>query len=282
MGSPSFSSALVPANHAATGGKVFMVGVPTSALAFGFSNDPVGTHGSRTMMLAELRQLLANCPSSASQEDYRSAIIGENVLLKKTLSTRRESFRRLRELYALTNEIVLFRALRDMWEADPDAQPLLALLCATARDPILRGTACLVLSTPHGEPVTPQMIAKATDECFPHRYNATTLANIGRHAASTWRQSGHLAGRLNKVRSKVESRPTAAAYALFLGYLCGEGGDGLLDTVWTRLLESPAYILREKAFAASQKGWLEYRHAGNVTDIGFRYLLREKDRDYML
>jgi hypothetical protein len=26
---------------------------------------------------------------------------------------------------------------------------------------------------------------------------------------------------------------------------------------------------------AARLGWIEYRHAGNVTDVGFRFLLRE-------
>jgi hypothetical protein len=75
---------------------VVMLSVPIHALEYGFSNDPVGTHGSRTIMLAELRLLLAACPACASVQRYRSAIVDDNVLLKETAATRRESFRRLR------------------------------------------------------------------------------------------------------------------------------------------------------------------------------------------
>ncbi len=68
---------------------------------YGFVDKPVGAHSSRTMMLAELRLLLAACPQSANLEDYRTAIIDENVLLKETVATRKVSFRWLQELYAL-------------------------------------------------------------------------------------------------------------------------------------------------------------------------------------
>ena len=226
------------------------------------------------MMLSELRLLLGACPVSSGQEDYRVAIVQDNVLLKKTQSTRRESFRRLRELYAVKPQALLFRALRDTWDMDMQAQPLLALLCAVARDPLLRATAELILSTPQGDIVTPQQISEAARSNFPGRFNPTMLANIGRHAASSWQQSGHLAGRLTKVRSRAECGPAAVAYALLMGYLCGDRGEALFETLWRRLLDAPAHVLHDQAFVASQQGWIEYRHSGMVTEISFRHLLR--------
>jgi hypothetical protein len=41
--------------------------LPEPALVHGFVNDPVGTHGSRTFMLKELRLLLASCPPGAGE-----------------------------------------------------------------------------------------------------------------------------------------------------------------------------------------------------------------------
>jgi hypothetical protein len=49
---------------------------------YGFVNETGGAHSSRTMMLADLRLLLAACPLSTSLEEYRSAIVDDNVLLK--------------------------------------------------------------------------------------------------------------------------------------------------------------------------------------------------------
>jgi len=250
-----------------------MQNIPSDALVYGFVNNTVGTHGSRTIILAESRALLAACPASSTIDAYRVAVVDDNVLLKRTVTTRRESFRRLRELYALTPDTLLFYALRELWDADAEAQPLLALLCACARDALLRGTVELILTAlPHAS-VTPGQISAAVDDSFPSRYSPTTLANVGRHAASSWQQSGHLDGRLRKTRARAPSHPSSVASALLLGYLCGARGEGLFHTMWARLLDAPVHTLRDQALVASQLGWIDYRHSGSVTDIGFRYFL---------
>jgi hypothetical protein len=228
-------------------------------------------------MLRELRQLLAATPRDATYDDYRQAIVEENVLGKRTMATRKESFRRLRELYALSLDVPLFRALRDLWDANPDAQPMLALLCASARDPILRASADMILGTPEGERVTPQMIEEATAEAFPGRYNATMLANIGRHAASSWQQSGHLQGRAIKTRARASAHPESTTYGLLLGHLTGAGGERLFGTPWAALLDAQGRFLREQARAAARQGWLDFKSLGGVTEIGFSYLLRDRE-----
>ena len=242
---------------------------------YGFVNDAGGAHSSRTMMLADLRLLLAACPQSASLEEYKSAIVDENVLLKKTVATRKISFRRMRELYALDRKILLFRALRDLWDEDTQAQPLLALLCAVARDPLLRSTAESILATPVGEAVTPSMLAESVNASFPNYYNAKTLASIGRNIISTWQQAGLLSGKLHKVRISAQSHPASIAYALLLGYLSDARGDALFRTLWCRLLDVPIHVLHDQALVASQRGWIEYRHMGDVTEVGFQHLLRK-------
>lgn len=249
--------------------------VPRCALQYGFANEPVGTHGSRTIMLAEVRTLLSALPPTAGLEGYRAVVVQHNLLLKNTLAGRRAVFRALRELYGLSPGVLIFRALRDLWDADVSAQPLLALLCATARDPILRATAGTILAVKPNEQVTSMQLAAAVADAFPGRYSIGHLNHIGRNVASSWQQSGHLRGRQTKLRVAAASSPTAVAYGLLLGYLCEERGEGLFGTLWTRLLDMPIYLLREQAAAASQRGWIDYRYAGAVTDVGFSYLLRE-------
>jgi len=253
--------------------------IPKTAISYGFIIDGLGAHSGRTIMLKELRLLLTACPPITSMKGFRSAILSENVLLKHTESTRKESFRRLRELYGLNPDLLLFRALRTLWDQTPEAQPLLALLCATARDPMLRATAEVVLTASLESLVTAQMVSQSIDEQFPGRLNPTTLAGIGRHAASSWTQTGHLLGRTNKVRARAKSHPTSVAYALLLGYLCDVRGEALFHTLWARLLDAQIHILREQAIRASQQGWLEYRHAGEVTEISFHYLLSEEPHE---
>lgn len=254
--------------------------IPETAVSYGFIIDGLGAHGSRTMMLKELRLLLAACSPATDVEGYRSAILNDNVLLKQTESTRRKSFRHLRELYGLDPQLLVFQALRILWDQDTQPQPLIALLCAITRDPSLRATTEVVLDTPSDATVIAQMISQSIDDQFPGRLNATTLATLGRNAASSWTQSGHLLGRTNKVRVEAQSHPTSVAYALLLGYLCDIRGEGLFHTLWARLLDAPVHILREQAILASQQGWLEYRHAGEVTEISFRYLLNEEPHLY--
>ena len=254
-----------------------MIIVPESSLRFGFDNGPGGPHASRTMMLAELRALLATCLPSTSYAQYGAAIVEQNVLLKRTEATRRESLRRLRELYGLNRSLTVFRALRDLWDEAPVEQPRLALLAALARDSLLRATAAPILTAQPGAHITPAMLAEAIAEQFPDRLNAMSRASIGRHAAATWTQAGHLKGRSNKVRAAAVCGPATATYALLLGYLCGARGAALFETFWTRITDASAMQLHAQAFAAARLGWLEYRHAGDVTEVRFAYLLRDAE-----
>ena len=253
--------------------------IPDSTVQYGFVIEGSGAHNSRTIMVNELRLLLDACEAKAELEDYRAAAVGENALLKPTLSARQGTFRRLRELYGLKSTLLIFRALRDLWASDLAAQPMLALLCATARDPLLRVSAGLVQLTPFGDRLTVETLSNQVNQVFQDRYSSNSLHSMGQNLASSWQQSGHLQGRLKKVRVKVEAHPAATAYALFLGYLCGSRGDALFETGWCQLLDTPMNILREQAQVAARQGWLEYRHAGQVTDITFRHLLRDEVKE---
>jgi hypothetical protein len=250
--------------------------VPEQALAFGFANEPVGSHTSRTIMLAELRSLLAACPLDAGLETYRAAVVGDNALGKGTVATRRASFRQLRELYALDPCVLLFSSLRALWDADAAAQPLLAVLCASARDPLLRVAAGWITDVTPGLEVSTEQLAQVVERAYPGRYKSTVLAVTARNLIGSLRQSGHVADAPGRARTPATNRPTATAYALILGHLCGARGDLLFDTPWARLLDQPAYAVREHAAAAGRQGWLEYRHAGGVTEISFRQLLHGK------
>lgn len=240
----------------------------------GISEKPMGTHLSRTIMLVDLRRLLTLSPATADARAYRVAVIEDNVLLKPTAATRQISIKRLRELYVLNPEVLLFHALRDLWSEDAEAQPLLAMLCALARDVLLRSTAEMIIALPPGERVTPQQLEAVVRAAFPERYSEASLISLGQHVASSWQQSGHLSGKLRKVRARAQCRPNAVVYALLLGYLQGGRGEGLFQTVWSRILDVPQHTIHDQAQAAAQRGWMEYRRAGDVVEIGFRHLMR--------
>lgn len=255
--------------------------ISMSAHEYGFiRNSPAGVHTARTMMLAELRLLLAAVDAAASPSDYRQAVVEENVLHKKTASTRLDSFLRLRTLYALDTKVLLFRALRDLWSDDVQAQAQIALLCTIARDSLIKATAEMMLALPVGAPVTPTMMMETVSRAFPDYYNQTTLASISRNVISSWQQAGLLSGKLHKTRAKTESHPSSVAYALLLGYLSGAQGEAVFHTLWCQLLDTPIHMLHEQAFVASQRGWIEYRHAGDITDVSFRFLLRKYGKDH--
>ncbi|MDQ2655647.1 MAG: hypothetical protein M3Z20_21685 [Chloroflexota bacterium] len=252
--------------------------VPDAAIPFGFSNGPGGPHDSRTIMLGDLRALLAAVPPNAPYSEYACAVVEENVLGKRTVANRKGTFGRLRELYALSPELPVVQGLRTLWDANPETQPMLALLCASARDPLLRATAPLVLQTPLGEPVTRESLSAVLEYAFPGRYSQKSLVSNAQNTASSWRQSGHLQGRVKKTRVRALAQPESTAYALYLGYLCGAGGEALFSTFWAQLLDAPAHALHEQAKIAAQRGWIAYRSLGGVTEVEFPHLPRVEGR----
>ena len=233
-----------------------------------------GTHTSRTMMLAELDSLLASTPESADAATLKAAVIDHNVTGKNTLSGRTRTYRYLRELYALDPSQLSYRALRDLWDIDPAARPLLALLSALARDPALRATAPAILEAPEGTHISADDLSAAVRAAYPHSYSQPIAAKIGRNAASTWTQSGHLAGRTNKARARIAPTPAAVAYALLLAHSEGHRGEMLFDTLWCRVLDAPKSTLIELTQRASQRGLLELKHGGGVTEVTFKMLMR--------
>lgn len=254
-----------------------MIAVPSAALQFGFVNEPVGSHTSRTIMVPELTMVLDACPTDATLAMYQSAAIEDNVLEKGTLSTRQRSFRQLRELYALDPTVLIFRAMRDLWGRDQDAHPQIALLCAAARDVILRVAVTDVLDTQLGTAIDNTRLGNSIEHTFPGRYKLSVRSVTVRNVLGSLRQAGYIAKAPSRERLRATSTPASTAYALLLGHLCGARGDLLFETQWVRMLDQPAHILREHAATASRRGWLEYRSAGGVTEISFRLLLRGWD-----
>lgn len=255
------------------------VDIPAEARAFGFAFGPGGNHARRTMMLADLQRLLEACPPPASLAEYRAAVLEHNVLLKQTATARRHSFKALRDLYGLQQQVIVFRALRDLWASSVDDQPVLALLCALGRDVLLRATLRTVVTLPVDTPVSPHMMTDVIARAFSDRYTPITRGAIGRNIVSSWQQSGHLVGHRTKTRACATPGPAATAYALLLGYGCGVRGTALFTTPWAQVLDAAPHTLDSLAFAAAQRGWIDYRRIGDVADIGFSWLLREEGKD---
>lgn len=231
------------------------------------------THASKTMMLSELSLLLEAVPPDGSPDDYRRAVLDDNVLLKKSESTRRKSLKHLRELYVLDNQHLLFAALRTLYDQEPASLPMLTLLTAVTRDGLLRSTAPLILGAPIGTRMGTAAFSEIIAATFPDRMRPTTLEGVARRTASSWTQSGHLRGRMKKSRVRAVSSVGATVLAMLLGHLSGVRGLPLYETLWARLLDASPNEIDTLAFAASQRGLLEYRRMGDVAEFGFSKLL---------
>jgi len=244
----------------------------------GFRWGEKGTHTSRTIMLDELRAVLASCEPGATRNDYLAAIHEENCLSKRTAATRKSSSQRLSELYALDPEVPLFRVMRRCWYADRAGQAVLALLLALARDPLLRASVAPILRMRPGEELARQQLTDALSRAVGSRLNESTLDTVVRNVASSWTQSGHLKGHGRKVRQTVTPTAATTAFALLLGYLAGKRGTPLFESLWAQVLDSPTGELVRLAMDARRLGFLDMRESGGVIDVGFSRLLAADER----
>ena len=210
---------------------------PHNPIHVGFRLGEKGTHTSRTMMLGELSAAFLATPSKATRSQYAEAAIDGNCFGKATVATRRLTNQRLGELYGLDPEIVIFRILRDLWEKDDVGRPLLAVLIALARDPLLIATAQSVISLRPGAEFVRDEMKFALRRSVGDRLKEGILDKVVRNAASSWAQSGHLAGRTFKRRQPVQPTPAAVALAMYLANAVGFRGADLLSSGWVAVLD---------------------------------------------
>jgi hypothetical protein len=244
----------------------------------GFRFGDKGTHTSRTMMLKELAALFEDQELNAPRKAYVSAIIDQNCLGKQTVSTRKLTCQRLSELYGLDPTIPLFRILRHLWQSDEKGRPLLAILTALARDPLLRVSSEIILQIKTGEELMRQKLTDTLRQCVDDRLNNGTLNTTVRNISSSWTQSGHLKGRVRKIRQSVSPTPIVTAYALVLGYILGARGNGLFNTFWSKVLDAPQEELISLATDAKRLGFLDLSQAGGVVEVSFNRLFTEDER----
>ena len=218
-------------------------------------------------MFAELRELLATLPEDADHSAYSEAVVADNALGKATVASRYHSRQRLRELYGCDPRIPLFRVLRRLWALDRTGRPLLALLAALARDPILRATAPAVLPLPVGAELVRGTFMEVIRTGTGDRFKEAVLDKIARNAASSWSQSGHLRGRMRKLRRRIEPTPGSLAFAVWLGAQEGIGGVELLNSRWAHVLDSTPAELTELSRRTRRLGLIELRVGGGVFEM---------------
>lgn len=243
---------------------------------FGIELDKNNPHIARTIMLEELTILLNwVVDPNASKTDYLKAIIEDNCLQKRSASNRDITARRLAELYTFDTSIPLFRALIFLWRRDEMSRPLLALLSAYARDSILRDTAKNIISLPLGTVITRQNMEQWVEALDPGRFSEVTLRSVAKNINSSWTQSGHLRGRINKTRIPAVLATGATAYALFLSYLSGARGTELFQTEYVKILDCTENVAVDFAQEASQRGWITFKRVAEVKEVQFPNFLNQ-------
>ena len=225
-------------------------------------------------MLSELETVLAAVPAGSVAADYREAILEQNVLSKTTDSTRQKSLRHLRELYALADAKPIFGMLRKLNAIDAVSLPILALQVAWTRDPLLRATTPPIMGVAEGERVETASLAQALEVTFPNQYSELNRNKVARNAASSWTQSGHLAGRVKKTRMRIKPTVVAVTMALFLGHIAGYHGAAVFSNPWCALLDLNADRARGLCQEAHRAGLLNLRAVGEVVELSFPLLAK--------
>lgn len=245
----------------------------------GFRFGINGPHAARTMMLDDMRILLANTPDDASRTDYASAILEHNVLGKQTRKSRELTFRHMATLYSLDTANPIFRALRHLWPRNEAAQPMLALAVALARDPLLQSTQPVIQAQALGAPVPRECFEAFFSTNCQDRFSPASLQSIAQNVGGTWTAAGLLQGRTRKIRVQPDPQPESVTMLLFLGYLEGRTGQRLFSSDWLSLFGTSADALEAMASAASNRGLLVFMNAGGVKEVRFPdYLTPEEDQ----
>jgi len=226
-----------------------------------------GTHTTRTSMQQELVELLGGLPGQATREDYQRAIIEENLLGKRSTSNRILTNQRLGELYGLDRGLLLFRVLRLIWSVDPAGRPMMAHLCALARDPLLRASAEYVVPLSLGSECVRGEFLACLRSHVETRLNEASLDKVARNAGSSWSRSGHLEGRVRKIRTAAPASFGSVAYAIWLGHLEGRVADELFSSFWMSMFDAPRAELLDHAIRAKQMGLIRATIGAGIIQV---------------
>jgi len=235
----------------------------------GFKFGKNGAHSARSMMIEELKELLFARDESATKKDYQDDIINFNILHKPTEKSRSLTFRHLVDLYGISMDIPLFNIFRKWWELSEDAQPMLALQLAVARDPILRNSAHVILPLQVGEHLSRETVEQHLAKEDPERFSAASLKSFAQNINGTWTQANYLEGKTKKYRSQPKATYVNIAYALFLAHSHGLSGQRLFDSFWCKMLSQDKEHLFELAHRASLRGLINFKQVSEVIEVTF-------------
>ncbi|HAS6390649.1 TPA: hypothetical protein I7251_16600 [Vibrio vulnificus] len=235
----------------------------------GFKFGKNGAHAARSMMIEELKILLQARPESATPDQYMADIVDANILHKSSSNARKLTYRHLIDLYGMSPSIPLFKVFRQLWELSEEAQPLLALQLAVARDPLLRGSAEVIMALEPGQALPRSVMEAHLAKDDPERFSPASLKSFSQNLNGTWTQSGYLIGRAKKHRSEPKVTYVNVVFALVLGHYHGLSGKRLFDSFWSKLLLVDETTLFELAHRATLRGLINFKQASEVVEVSF-------------
>ncbi len=244
----------------------------------GFDLARSGVHNARTIMAEELGLLLRAVPATtATLDDFKQAVLVDNCLGRKTYASRAGTLRHLKALYSLDYSFPLFRGLRYFWVRANGNQSLVLLLCALTRDVFLRQVLPTVLETPIGELHPRERTEQAIVERCTGTLSVITLNSTAKNINSSFTQAGHFRGRSRKVRAKVSPTPATTACAVYLAYLAGCRGLGLLDNIFVSAFDAVPSELSSCLEQAARRGYMSMSRLGDVLEVSFPELLTQAE-----
>lgn len=218
-------------------------------------------------MFNELSCILDATPNDCPIDEIKRLIYEENILQKTSISSRQKSFYHLALLYSLDIQNHVFSTLRFLWGEAQEERPLIALESAIARDKILHYSAQKILPLEYGSLITKEEMIVYIEQEYRKRYSTKLIDSTSRNLLSSWVQSGHLSGKIKKIRTKAKAGPASLTYALYLGQLTGLQGASLFDTVYVHALDATDTEIQAYLHTAMKKGWLIYRSAGGIIEL---------------
>ena len=246
---------------------------------FGFCFDEGGTHLARTMMLEDLAEVFETCTTTTNKQEVIRAVDDENCLGKPSGKARRLAARHLVKLYGFEDGELIYRVLAYLWSRDEQARPMLALLCAYARDAILRSSAEFIFALKDGEPYQRVNLEEFVDGLYPARFSPAMLRSAAQNIAGTWTRSGHLLGRNKKTRQLITPTPGAVVMATLLSYVTGQRGQLTFESEYVKLLDCSPTTAIELAKSAAQRGWMDVKHIGSVIEVAFPRILTNDEME---
>ena len=248
---------------------------------YGFKFGKNGPHAARCMMIEELKILLQAKPENTLPEEYKVSIVEDNILHKPSSNARKLTYRHLVGLYGMSPHIPLFRVFRQLWGLSEEAQPLLALQLAIARDPLLRGSVEIITALKPGQILPRSVMEEHLAKDGPDRFSLASRQSFARNLSGTWTQSGYLVGRTKKYRTDPKVTYVNVVFALILGHFHGLSGKRLFDSYWIKLLPADETTMYELAYRATLRGLINFKQASEVVEVSFAplNLLVKEQRD---